>query len=838
MLTLDRSTVRLNATPRDKAEAIRQVGALLVDAGYITPDYIPAMMEREREANTYLGNGIAIPHGTTSAKDAIRQTGIAVLQVPGGVPWGPGEMVYLVVGIAARSDEHLNVLANLTDVLGNPGAVRRLVTTTDPSLIISRLSSPGARSAPTQAQEDAAQAAGKRVSVTLLGTSGLHARPATMLATLAKQFSSRITLRYDGKSADAKSLVSLLKLGAPSGSQLELIADGPDDEAALNTLQAAIATGLGESSAEATPPAAISKTPTKPVWQPQTYAQVIAGISASPGLAVGPLYLYKAARVEISDRAGDAQAEEQRLVQAIAGARAELQDLYADVKARSGAQEAAIFQAHAEFLDDPSLLDDMVRLIREGHSAAWAWSQVIDSRARDLAGIGNPLLASRANDLKDVGQRVLRFLGAVVDEAPQKPVSPIILIAEDMTPSDTASLDPQLVLGFATASGGPTSHTAILARSLDIPALVGAGPALLHVENGTPAILDGTSGNLYVAPSEADLANARLVQRDLRAERSAEEQARYEPALMTDGRRIEVVANIGKASEAEQAINAGAEGIGLFRTEFLFLDRESPPTEEEQFAAYREVVRALGGLPAIIRTLDVGGDKKIPYLQLPPEENPFLGVRGIRLCLARPDLFKPQLRALLRAAALGPVRIMYPMVTTVTDVAAANAVLAQVREELTRDYGPQVGNAPLEVGIMVEVPAVPMMAEQLAKEVDFFSIGTNDLTQYILAMDRLHPMLAKEADGLHPAVLRAIEMTVRGASAAGKWVGVCGGMAGDPLGAMVLAGLGVRELSVAIPSIAAVKAVMRRVSSEQVRDLAQRALACATAVEVRALPHP
>ncbi|MDX2214870.1 MAG: phosphoenolpyruvate--protein phosphotransferase, partial [Oculatellaceae cyanobacterium bins.114] len=298
-------------------------------------------------------------------------------------------------------------------------------------------------------------------------------------------------------------------------------------------------------------------------------------------------------------------------------------------------------------------------------------------------------------------------------------------------------------------------------------------------------------------------------------------------AMMTDGHRVEVVANIGAAPEAEQAVNAGAEGVGLLRTEFLFLQRSHPPSEDEQFAAYQQMTQALNGLPLIIRTLDIGGDKAVPYLNLPAEDNPFLGVRGIRLCLQRPDLFKPQLRAIYRAAQTGSVKIMFPMIATLEELQAAKKIAEDIRLDLD---APKV-----EIGMMIEVPSAVMMADEFAQEVDFFSVGTNDLTQYVLAMDRGHPALAKQADGLHPAVLRMINQTVKAASASGKWVGVCGGMAGDPKGAAILAGLGVSELSISIPSVAAVKAKLRSLSLAQTQDLATRALKCRNAQEVRAL---
>ncbi len=426
-----------------------------------------------------------------------------------------------------------------------------------------------------------------------------------------------------------------------------------------------------------------------------------------------------------------------------------------------------------------------------------------------------------------MGWRVLRTLADVIEGEPELPLEPAILLAEDLTPSDAAALDPALVLGFCTAGGGPTSHAAIIARSLGIPAVVGAGPAATHQPEGAMAVLDGDNGFLYVNPSEEDLRAARVAQGSLADLRDAEHQTRYEPALTTDGYRIEVVANTGLAHEAAQAVEAGGEGIGLMRSEFLFLERDSPPSEDEQYEAYRTAVDALGGLPLIVRTLDIGGDKAVPYLNLGTEENPFLGVRGIRLCLAYPELFKTQLRAIFRASAHGPVKIMYPMISGLTDLRMAVAITEEVRREM--------GAGKVEVGIMIEVPSAVLMAPELAAEVDFFSIGTNDLTQYVLAMDRGHPMLAKHADGLHPAVLRMIDQTVRATAGKSTWVGVCGGVAGEPLGAVILIGLGVVELSVSIPSIAAIKARLRTVSMRDARALAQRALACETAEAVRRL---
>jgi multiphosphoryl transfer protein len=814
MINLSRDSIKIGAKAVNKADAIAQAGQLLIANGNMKPDYVPSMMAREQVAHTYLGNGIAIPHGLPQDRELILETGISVVQLPGGVEWNPGEQVHLVVGIAAKSDEHIEILSNLTHVLDDEPLVQRLSQTTNPDDIIACLTQQKTAAAAAPTADFA-----KAIDVTILGKTGLHARPATMLVNVAKTFESDIQIRYGEQTANAKSLVSLLKLGVEGGKTIRVMAQGKDEDVALATIQKEIEAGLGEE-AEAAPGVTLERALT-------FESTAIPGIAASPGLAIAPLFQLKRGKIVFERTAKDPAVETTRLKQAVETAKVQLQDLHDDVKEKSGASKAAIFLAHQGFLDDPDLLAEADTHLQSHQSAAWAWQQVYESRAQSLEKLADPLLAGRASDLRDVGRRVLRLLADRVEDEPTLPTTPVILIAEDLTPSDTAGLDPTLTLGFCTAYGGPTSHSAIIARSLDLPAIVGAGPAVLNLADHTPCILDGENGNLYPHPSTADLETAKAAQQDLQALRETEQLARFQPAIMTDGHRIEVVANIGAAVEAEQAVNAGAEGVGLLRTEFLFLNRAEPPTEAEQVAAYTQMTAALNGLPLIIRTLDIGGDKSVPYLNLPPEENPFLGVRGIRLCLQRPDLFHPQLRAIYRTAKTGAVKIMFPMIATLEELAEAKAIAESIRSGL---------DAPaVEIGMMIEVPSAVLMAAEFAQVVDFFSIGTNDLTQYVLAMDRGHPALAKQADGLHPAVLRMIDQTVKAASAAGKWVGVCGGMAGDPKGAAILAGLGVSELSISIPSVAAVKAKLRSLSLAQTQDLGKRALKCRNAQEVRAL---
>ena len=823
-LPLTLRTIRLAATVADKASAIRAAGQLLVDAGYIESGYIDSMLAREAQANTCLGHGIAIPHGQPAHRTLIKQTGLAVLQIPAGVRWNDTQTVHVIVGIAAKGDEHLEILAALTDVLDDDNAAQRLATTTDANDILNALRRGGAPSEKTPAAIEPWPDAISR-EVVLRGHAGLHARPATKFAETAADFASEIRVIHGDRAANGKAMASLLRLGVESGVTLRIEARGSDAEAALAVLIEAVESGLGdvdESPADAAP--AVAWTP------PETVTAIIVGTSAAPGMAIAPIFRFRAEMLSVEDSRGEPAAEIRRLEKILSEAHDELQRLGDDAAACPVPAQAEIFKAHQALISDPELKSEVVALINENHGAAWSWQQIIERRVDEVRRLKNERHAGRAVDLRDIGQRVLRLFSGVVSRDPVLPAGQCILVADDLTPSDTAKLDPKKILGLCTAAGGPTSHTAIIARARGLPAVVGAGSEVLSLPDGAMAILDGGAGRLYPHPDEFALSLAREFQVGLARHQAAADADRFRPALTSDGHRIEIVANIGHAEEAAVAVEAGAEGVGLLRTEFLFLGRESAPTEDEQFLAYTEMIRALNGLPIVIRTLDIGGDKIVPYLGLVHEENPFLGVRGIRLCLRRPDVFKTQLRAIYRAAATaeaGSVKIMFPMVTTLEDLRAAKKLAECVRAEL--------GAPHCDLGIMVEVPSVVLMAREFAREADFFSVGTNDLTQYALAIDRQHPELGKEADALHPAVLRLIDLTVKAAVAEGKWVGVCGGAAGETLGASILAGLGVTELSMSAPSLAAVKAKLRGTSIKALRALAQRALACSTAAEVRAL---
>ena len=556
-------------------------------------------------------------------------------------------------------------------------------------------------------------------------------------------------------------------------------------------------------------------------------ANVRKGIPAAPGIAIGPVYHLQHEEIRIDETFHGASAEEAALQKALDRARGQLVTLHKQMVQSAGAGEAAIFEAHQEILDDPDLLEGVLERIGRQQSAARAWQATIDSRAKTLAALKDPLLAGRAADVQDVGYRVLRLLMGGDEQQVSLPDYPVILVAQDLSPSDTAALDREKILGFCTAAGGPTAHSAIIARALSIPAVVSAGTAVLDIPNLTKVILNGSNGTLTIEPDAAAIAQAQDQQRQWQAAISHAAATAADPAITQDNHRVEVVANIGGLADAQQAASAGAEGVGLLRTEFLFLDRSDAPTEREQFEVYRDVVQAMAGQPVIIRTLDIGGDKPLPYISVPPEANPFLGERGIRLCLNRPDLLRQQLRAILRAAEFGPLRIMFPMIADLTEWREARAMVADIQKEM--------GAPAVEVGIMIEVPSAALMADVFAKEVDFFSIGTNDLTQYTLAMDRMHPSLAGKSDGLHPAVLRLIARTVEAAHANGKWVGVCGELGADAQAVPILVGLGVDELSVSVPAIPSVKAQIRGLTLTAAQAIAQQALACDTAPAVREL---
>jgi phosphoenolpyruvate-protein phosphotransferase len=548
------------------------------------------------------------------------------------------------------------------------------------------------------------------------------------------------------------------------------------------------------------------------------------GVGGAPGVAIGRAFCLRAVPPPDASAPGDeapaAALERFALAQAAAAAR--LNQVAEDQRASGFEHEAGIFEFQALIAEDPALADEVTRLVSEqGYTLDAALSAAVELVRGSIAAIDDAYLSERAADVDAVGQELRRALSGAASALAAVPPGAII-VAPDLTPAETAELRGGTVAGFATAYGGPTGHTAILARALGIPAVVGLGAGALDIADDTELILDGAAMLLIAAPDPQERADYTRRAADLRAESERRQQLRDQPGQLADGHTIALWANIGHPDEARLALEQGAEGIGLFRTEFLFLDRRAAPSEQEQYAAYRKTLETMAGRPVVIRTIDIGGDKPVPYLDMPHEDNPFLGERALRLCMRRPDLFATQLRALLRAAAHGDVWIMLPMVATLDDLRWGRAQIQSAAASLAAEGLEH--RADVRLGIMIETPAAAVTADLLAREAAFFSVGSNDLTQYAMAADRGLADLAARYPHDTPAVLRLIGLAAEAANRAGIPIGVCGELAGVPAAAVLLAGLGLNELSMAPASIPIVKQRLREVTLAQAREMAKAAL--------------
>ena len=559
----------------------------------------------------------------------------------------------------------------------------------------------------------------------------------------------------------------------------------------------------------------------------------IQGISGSRGVAVGNVYRYIQEEIVIPDYTvaeDKVEAEIGKFASAMAATLKQLDTIRQKALKDMGPEEAAIFEAHMQIAQDPSLSDGIKSLVESSHTnVVAATAQTIETFANIFLGMEDPYMRERGADIKDIGDRLMRNMLGMNPRGLSHISGEVILVAQDLAPSDTASLDKNVVKGIVTAAGGPTSHAAIMARTLEIPAVMGVGDIENFVD-GDKAVVLGTDGIVEINPSDADwdeyTNQAAAFQEELKRLR---ESANLE-ATTTDGHHVELFGNIGKAKDAKNALTMGAQGIGLYRTEFLYMENDELPAEDVQFEEYKKVAQDMKGKPVIIRTMDIGGDKELKCLDLPSEMNPFLGYRAIRISLNRPDIFKVQLRALLRASAFGDIHIMYPMIASVEEVKQANAMLDECKEELTAE-GKEF-NKDIKVGIMIEVPAAAVISPILAKYVDFFSIGTNDLCQYTLAVDRMNEAIGSLYQPLHPGVLRLIKHVIDASHEQGKFTGMCGELAGDPVATMILLGLGLDEFSMTASSIPLIKNILRSVSKAECEEVANKALTMDTAEEI------
>lgn len=945
MLALEPRHIHMNQHAVDKKHALQCLVDILVKDGLVTPEYITGLINREQQSATYLGQGIAIPHGTPQSREFILETGIRLAHFPEGIIWDGENTIYLAVVIAAKSDEHLQVLQILTralmqdvseqvknatqpeqiiellqaqplsltlhenliqteiesqdieDLLWSASQILKkhnfvkcgFLSSLEPDQVIQlqdqiwSISSSKFVQQPaisivkprhaldvngqklntlvciaaneqldsqrfnrlidilfnpeqvaqldqTQAPNEIAKIIGADVipdwphrSVVLANAHGLHARPATHLVNLTKSFQGDIQVAVDdGNFVSAKSLTRLLALGCKRGQTLRFIAEPETDAVeALDKVIQAVQEGLGEEVEPIQSSDTQAQSPQTVKSLPKTLS-TNTGIPASSGLAFGPVHVIKPKVYQYERMGLSVKAEKEKLDIALHAVKNNIHQVIAKSEVTEIKQ---IFQAHLEMLDDPDLINGVYQKINLNLSAPAAWHEHIEAAAKEQAALPDRLLAERATDLRDIGDRVLAQLcGEVIIEEPKEPY---ILIMYDVGPSDVARLNKDRVAGILTAVGGASAHSAIVARALGIPAIVGAGDQVLEIEQKSSLLINGDTGTFILNPNAQQIEQAKQAREHQQIIREEAERHSQEPAITQDQHQIEVAANLGKVQATAHAVECGAEAIGLLRTELVFMAHSSAPSEATQEADYRVVLDALAGRPLVVRTLDVGGDKPLPYLPIAEEENPFLGLRGIRLTLRQPELLRQQLIALLKAADDRPLRIMFPMIGRVEEWRAAKAILDEVKAAHPC--------ADLQVGIMIEVPSAALLAPILAQEVDFFSIGTNDLTQYTLAIDRGHPILSAEADGLHPSILQLIDHTVKAAHKHGKWVGICGELAADPKAVPILMGLGVDELSMSPNSIPLVKAQIRTLNYSQAQALAKRALECESATAVRQL---
>lgn len=561
-------------------------------------------------------------------------------------------------------------------------------------------------------------------------------------------------------------------------------------------------------------------------------SNIIKGIAASDGVAIAKAYLLVEPDLSFSNEKTDnPEAEVQKFNEALNNSKIELTKIRNHAEEQLGADKAAIFDAHLLVLDDPELIQPIEEKIKnESASAPQALTEVTQNFITIFESMDNEYMKERAADIRDVAKRVLAHILGVELPNPSIIDESVIIVAHDLTPSDTAQLNKQYVQGFVTNIGGRTSHSAIMSRSLEIPAVVGTKSISESVQQGDMVIVDGLTGDVIVNPSDDEIKAYQHKRESFFADREALKQLRDEPSKTLDGHEVELAANIGTPNDLEGVHNNGAEGIGLYRTEFLYMGRDNMPTEDEQFEAYKKVLESMEGKRVVVRTLDIGGDKELPYLNLPEEMNPFLGYRAIRLCLDQPEIFRPQLRALLRASAYGKLNIMFPMVATIQEFRDAKALLLEEKENLKQE-GVEVSDD-IELGIMVEIPSTAALADVFAKEVDFFSIGTNDLIQYTMAADRMSERVSYLYQPYNPAILRLIKQVIDASHQEGKWTGMCGEMAGDETAIPLLIGLGLDEFSMSATSILKARRQIKDLSRTEMVQLADRALNCATVDEV------
>jgi phosphocarrier protein FPr/phosphocarrier protein len=754
----------------------------------------------------------------------LRGRGFEPLVLPGAMVRAGDELIRFDLDIVARGAKSLMTPIVIAPVDGVNISQRRAQGPVAAGEILFEIGPIPEPASPLPQPLTAAAAAETAVSRTLNVAlrHGLHARPAAMLANRAKTFAAQVSLNAHGRSANARSVVAIMALGIRHGDALVIEALGADAPQAVAGVLAALEEAMTMDAAAgngAAAPAAGAVPSASPAD-----SGVLNGVTAVGGFEVGRATRIERRRIEVVEYSADSAREAAELERALTNVRLRLQR----VAATGGATRREIIEAHLEFLSDPSLQEAAHELIAAGKGAGFAWRSAVRQSISALEALDDARMRERADDLLDVEAHVLLALAGEARPMIMPLPEHAVLLADDLLPSEITALDRQRLAAICLGAGGTTSHVAILAAAMEVPMLVGIGAGLREVADGSIVIVDADAGRLHIKPRAQEIDQARGAVESRRLARIAQRAAARIECRALDGTRIEVFANLGSIADAAAAALNGAEGCGLLRTEFLFIDRQTAPGEDEQLAAYQGIANALGDVPLILRLMDVGGDKPLRYLALPHEENPALGMRGVRTALAHPHLLRAQLRAALRVVPFGKLRLLIPMVTDVAEIRAVRGMVEELTGELSL-----AGR--VELGAMIETPAAALTAALISREVEFLSIGSNDLTQYTLAMDRGHSELARRTDALHPAVLNLIASTADAGTAAGKLVAVCGGVAADSQAVPILLGLGVRELSVVPAAIPALKQQIRGLRILECRELAMRCLGAASAGEVRAL---
>ncbi|MDY6821127.1 MAG: phosphoenolpyruvate--protein phosphotransferase [Deferribacterota bacterium] len=821
MIKLGENDIRLGLNFKDKFEAIAYAGNLLYENGYINREYIDSLFKREKQANTYLGNGVAIPHGSLEDKNNIIKTGVVILQVKEGVKWDLDNVAYLIVAIAAKSDDHMDILANLTKIIQDNEKLDILRHTNNKDEVINLLAEKVDKEDNlTSLDESDFQIVEELV---VKNEHGLHARPASKILEEISNYDAEIFISFDNKVAVAKSLISLLSLGIEKGDKIRIYIRGADSEKAYNCIKKC----LEETTIEANE---YIDNLEYNILIDDTYNyksdNIFLGKGYNKDIVVAPIYVLSDDKEATYNTSGDISEEWNRLKNALVKARKELIAIREKIARETDKEMSRVINTQISFLEDKNIIKDLYKNLNEEKNAINVWNNVVSQFINELDASKSKYIAERKKDLEDLRKRVLRLISGDRTDNKFAIDEPYIAALEELFPSDIANFN-ENILGVVLVKGSENSHASLLLNSMEIPYLFGCGDEVLGCENGSLAILDTFKGCLVVNPVNEDIELAKKLKMDLDQLKEEERMKAFEPAITKDKKRIDVFANISNEFDVVKAIDKGAEGVGLFRTEFLFVDRDRPPTIDEQYKVYSNIAERLKGLPFIIRLLDIGGDKNVRYLKSEKEENPFLGVRGIRLLLKNRDILKNQIMAIAKTAVNYNVNILIPMVTFYDEI---DEVIDIVNEaENTYDIGH------IKLGIMVEVPATAIMLDILAKKVDFFSIGTNDLTQYALAVDRTNSELARRNDHLHPSILRLIDRVVSVSKEYKKELSVCGEIASDMTALPFVIGLGIDKLSANINAISGIKYKINTLNYQDCADLAKLALKCRSGSEVRDL---